>query len=53
MAVNLTPISEILQGVVAFLPDLVDFVVNLLPVSIAVMICAFIGAIFAKIVSGL
>ena len=53
MAINLTPISEILQGVVSFLPDLVDFVVNLLPVSIAIMIVGFVGAIFAKIIKDL
>jgi hypothetical protein len=53
MGINLTPISEILTGVVTILPALVDFVVNLLPVSIAIMICGFIGAIFAKIIQGL
>jgi len=49
VAINLTPISEIITGVVGFLPDLVDLVVNLIPVSIALAIAAFIIGIFAAI----
>jgi hypothetical protein len=50
MAINLTPISEILTGVVGFIPDLVDLVVNLIPLSIAIAIAGFIVAIFAKVI---
>jgi hypothetical protein len=51
MAINLTPIAEILDGVVSFVPNLVDLVVNLIPLSIAIAISAFIGGIFAAILS--
>jgi hypothetical protein len=51
MAINLTPISEILGGVVGFIPDLVDLVVNLIPLTIALAISTFIVGIFAAVLA--
>ncbi len=51
MAINLTPISDVLQGIVAVMPDLVDFVVGVLPVIIVVILISFIAAFFDRIVA--
>lgn len=51
MAINLTPISEVLQGIVNVMPDLVDFVVGVLPVIIVVILISFIAAFFDRIVA--
>lgn len=53
MAINLTPVGDILTGVVAFIPNLVDLVVNLIPLSIAIAISGFIVGIFAAILTKL
>lgn len=51
MAVNLTPISEILAGVVSFLPNLIDLVVGLIPVTIAIGVATFITGLFVAILA--
>lgn len=51
MAVNLTPVGDVLSAVTSFIPNLIDFVVNLLPLSITMMIITFIGGIFAAVIS--
>jgi hypothetical protein len=51
MAINLTPIGEILSGVVAFIPNLVDLVVNLIPLTIAMAIATFITGIFVAVLA--
>ncbi|MFA7121482.1 MAG: hypothetical protein WC277_08360 [Bacilli bacterium] len=49
-AINLTPVSEVLQGIVSVMPDLVGFVVGILPVIIVVILISFIAAFFDRIV---
>ena len=51
MSINLTPISEILQGIVGIMPSMVDFVVGVLPVIIVVILVSFIAAFFDRIVA--
>ncbi len=51
MAINLTPITEVLQGIVGVMPSLVDFVVGILPVIIVVILISFIAGFFDKIVA--
>lgn len=50
MGINLTPVSEVLQGIVSIMPDLVGFVVGILPVIIVVILISFIAAFFDRIV---
>jgi len=50
MAVNLTPVSEVLTGIVGIMPNLVDFVVSILPVIVVVILISFIAAFFDRIV---
>jgi hypothetical protein len=51
MAINLTPVSEVLTGIVAIMPDLVNFVVGVLPVIIVVILIGFIASFFDRIVA--
>lgn len=51
VAINLTPISEVLTGIVGIMPALVDFVVGILPVIIVVILISFIAGFFDKIVA--
>ena len=46
---NWTPISEIIQGLVAFLPDLIDLVVGMVPIIIVISIVGFIVAFLDRI----
>ncbi|MFA7087676.1 MAG: hypothetical protein WC145_13485 [Aliarcobacter sp.] len=50
MAINLTPVSEVLSGIVGVMPSLVDFVVSILPVIVVVILVSFIAAFFDRIV---
>jgi hypothetical protein len=51
VTINLTPITEVLQGIVGVMPALVDFVVGILPVIIVVILISFIAGFFDKIVA--
>lgn len=51
MAINLTPVSEVLTGIVGVMPALVDFVVGVLPVIIVVILISFIASFFDRIVA--
>jgi hypothetical protein len=51
LAINLTPVTEVLQGIVTVMPELVNFVVSILPVIIVVILISFIAAFFDRIVA--
>lgn len=51
MAVNFTPITEVLEGVVGLMPNLVDFVVGVLPIIVVMIVISFIACFFDSIVS--
>ena len=51
MSINLTPVTEVLQGIVTVMPELVNFVVSILPVIIVVILISFIAAFFDRIVA--
>jgi len=48
--VNLTPVGEILGGIVDIMPNLVEFVIAILPVLIVIILITFIASFFDRIV---
>lgn len=48
--VNLTPVGEVLGGIVAIMPNLVEFVIAILPVLIVIILITFIASFFDRIV---
>lgn len=50
-AINLTPVSEVIQAIVDLVPDLVDLVTGILPIIVVVALIGFIVAFFDKILA--
>lgn len=51
MAINFTPIQEVLTAVVSIVPNLIDLITGILPAIIAIAIVTFIAGFFGKVLS--
>ena len=52
-AINWTPISEIIDGLVSFLPDLLDLVMGMLPIIIVISVVTFVVGYLDRILAAI